>query len=92
MNLDPLQRAFLAELGVVAYRLRGHGAATDAQDAPATDAPAAALLARLARAAAVPEQRLLEHPRILADAARMGADPRARRALWRQLRALRRGV
>ena len=45
---------------------------------------------RLARAAGVPEAHLLEQPRLLAQAAKMGDDPRAKRALWPLLRALRR--
>ena len=82
MNFDPLQRAVLAELGLVRYRHVGG-------DAEAVDIPPE-LLARLARAAGVPETRLLEQSRLLAQAVRMGDDPRAKRALWPLLRALRR--
>lgn len=82
MNLDAFQRAVLAELGVIAYRHAGAG--------PEAVQVAPELLARLARAAGVDEACLLEQPQLLAQAARMGDDPRAKRALWPLLRALRR--
>ena len=83
MNLDPLQRVVLAELGLVAYRRAVVG--------PAAGLPQE-LLGQLARAAGLSADRLLEHPQLLAQATRMGRDPRARRALWTQLRALRKGA
>lgn len=82
MNFDPLQRAVLGELGLVTYRhVGGESGAVDI---------APELLARLARAAGVSEAHLLEQPRLLAQAAKMGDDPRAKRALWPLLRVLRR--
>ena len=77
MNFDSLQLAVLEELGLIDYRLR---------DATALDS---GLLEQLARAAGVPAERFLALPDLTAQAARMGRDPQARRALWLQLRALR---
>ena len=82
MSWDPFQRAVLAELGHVLYR-----------PVPAI-APMAddALLARLARAASVELAELLQrHPEIVAAAAGLHGDARAKRALWPRLRAMRRG-
>lgn len=84
MNLDRFQRAVLAELGLDVYRPLADAAVPGQIDL--------ALLARLARAAGIPEQRLLERPQLLAQAQAMGVDPHARRALWVKLRTLRRGV
>lgn len=81
MNHDPLRRVVLAELGLIAYRRVVAG--------PAAELPSG-LLAQLAQAAGLPVERLQEHPQLLAQAARMGRDPRTRRAVWAQLRALRR--
>lgn len=83
MNFDPLQRAVLDELGLIAFRRAVVG--------PGAHLPAE-LLEQLARAAGVSADRLQEHPQLLAQATRMGRDPRARRALWAQLRALRKGA
>lgn len=80
MNFDPLQRTVLAELGLVAYRRIVAGAAVDLPSG---------LLAQLAQAAGLSVEDLQAHPQLLAQAARMGRDPRPRRAVWVQLRALR---
>ncbi len=79
MSFDPLRRAVLAELGLLAYQL----------NAPDQGGADSELLARIARAAGVSEARLLASPGIMAQAARMGSDPGARRTLWRCLRTLR---
>lgn len=84
MNLDRFQRAVLAELGLDVFRPLAGVAVPGQIDS--------ALLARLARAAGIPEECLLERPQLLVQAQAMGVDPRARRALWAELRSLRRGV
>ncbi|GAB1408543.1 hypothetical protein MASR1M8_24620 [Thermomonas brevis] len=100
MNWDPFQRAVLAELGHALYRPARQvppGIVPLASDAmadsvPIDGAPAnAALLARLARAAALAPAELLRHADIVAAAAGLHGDGRAKRALWPRLRALRRG-
>lgn len=100
MNGDPFQRAVLAELGHVVYRLRpGPGETAPVVLAqPAGERPAArvdtvaddAMLARLARAAGMsPEQLVLRDPALAALSAGLRADAAAKRALWPRLRALR---
>ena len=92
MNWDPFQRAVLAELGHVAYRLQvapvaaavdGAGQAIDREIDPA-------MLARLARAAGTAPEALLAalDPGALA----VRGDAGAKRALWPRLRALRRAT
>lgn len=96
MNLDPFQRAALAELGHVLYRLPGTAPASPAAGIGTDVAPAAvgstddAMLARLARAARVAPQVLRGHADIVAAVAGLRGDPLAKRALWPRLRALRR--
>lgn len=81
MNWDPFQRAVLAELGHVAYRLQAAPAGTVDPD----------MLARLARAAGTGPEALLE---AIADPAALAVrgDAGAKRALWPRLRALRRSA
>ena len=85
MNWDPFQRAVLAELGHVAYRLQ---AAPVAAPAGTVDPD---MLARLARAAGTGPEALLE---AIADpgALAVRGDAGAKRALWPRLRALRRAA
>lgn len=92
MSWDPFQRAVLAELGHVLYRLPG-GTAASAQDGD-DDAAAAdsTMLARLARAAGVTPDALLAEADIAAQSARLRGDAAAKRALWPRLRALRRNA
>ena len=103
MSWDPFQRAVLAELGHVLYRLPAASSspapmpvvaqvvevADRAVTAPAMDAD---MLARLARAAGVAVEALLLDPEIAARSARLRGDAAAKRALWPRLRALRRGA
>ena len=86
MNWDPFQRAALAELGHVLYRLPAAASASGEADV----APDAGMLARLARAAGMTPDALLAHAEIAAMAARLRDDAAAKRALWPRLRALRR--
>jgi hypothetical protein len=93
VSWDGFQRAVLAELGHVLYRL---------PDAPSTPAgPAASgvemtvdasMLARLARAAGVAPEALLAQADIAALSAGLRGDAAAKRALWPRLRALRRSA
>ncbi len=88
MGWDGLQRAVLAELGHVLYRL------SDAPSAPVASSGEVALdasmLARLARAAGMAPEALLARPDIAAQCGRLRGDAAAKRALWPRLRALRR--
>lgn len=79
MSWDPFQRAVLAELGHPLYLATAGGAHVDA-----------AMLARVARAAARAPEELLQYPQIVAALAGLQGDAAAKRALWPRLRALRR--
>lgn len=85
MNWDPLQREVLDALGLVLYRAQS-AAAAGLPDDPMIDA---LLLAsgRNREAADAPQLA-----RAWPAAAALRGDPRAKRALWPQLRALRKGV
>ena len=96
MSWDPFQREVLAELGHVLYRhtaaiaeaLSGDLTGPDSPQAvPAS--PEAAMLARLARAAALPADALPAALRAPDALARLRGDGPAKRALWPRLRALR---
>lgn len=88
MSWDGFQRAVLAELGHVLYRLPDAPVpAAGADDAPAVDV---LMLARLARAAGMAPDALLARADIAAQSARLRGDAAAKRALWPRLRALRR--
>jgi hypothetical protein len=83
VSWDPFQRAVLAELGHVLYRpvrLAVPGAA-QVDDA---------VLARLARAAAMDIDDFTRSFGDLAPLAALHGDARAKRALWPRLRAMRR--
>lgn len=93
MSWDGFQRAVLAELGHVLYRL------PDAPSAPSAPAASgvemtvdASMLARLARAAGVAPEVLLAWADIAALSAGLRGDAAAKRALWPRLRALRRSA
>lgn len=94
MSFDPFQRAVLAELGLVAYRLPSASppalaaVAVDVDVDVDVDAP---MLARLARAAGLAPERLLAYPEIAARSRTLRDDAAAKRALWPRLRALRAG-
>ncbi len=93
MSWDGFQRAVLAELGHVLYRLPDAPVpAAGVGDAPTVDAPTvdAPMLARLARAAGMAPDALLARADIAAQSARLRGDAAAKRALWPRLRALRR--
>ncbi len=93
MNWDPFQRAALAELGHVLYRVPGTAPTLPPAGIELGAAPAAvddAMLARLARAARVAPEALRGHADIVAAAASLRDDAAAKRALWPRLRALRR--
>ena len=93
MNWDPFQRAALAELGHVLYRVPGTAPTLPPAGIELDAAPAAvddAMLARLARAARVAPEALRGHADIVAAAASLRGDAAAKRALWPRLRALRR--
>lgn len=85
MSWDAFQRTALAELGHVLYRLP----AVAAEPLP-TDIDAG-MLARLAKAAGVSPELLLVQPGIVAGVSSLRGNGPAKRALWPQLRALRRG-
>lgn len=88
MSWDAFQRAALAELGHVLYRLPdAPPARAAAVDVTAVDA---AMLARLARAAGVAREVLLARADIAALSAGLRGDAAAKRALWPRLRAMRR--
>ena len=101
MSWDGFQRAVLAELGHVPWRLAGAAPAVVDAGPAAADAgpiapppaaqPDAAMLARLARAAALAPHALQDHPAIVAACAGLRGDAAAKRALWPHLRRLRRG-
>ena len=81
MSWDPFQRAVLAELGHVLYRPApavGHAQVDEAT------------LGRVARAAALAPEDLLQHAEIVAAIAGLHGNAAAKRALWPRLRALRR--
>ena len=90
MSWDGLQRAVLAELGHVLYRV------PTAASAPVAGGVAAvvdaSMLARLARAAGMTPEALLAQPEIAAQSAHLRGDAVAKRALWPRLRALRRAA
>lgn len=88
MSWDAFQRTALAELGHVLYRLPGV-AAPAAEPLP-MDVDAK-MLARLAKAAGVSPEVLQVQPGIAAGVSSLRGDSAAKRALWPQLRALRRG-
>lgn len=98
MNWDPFQRAALAELGHVLYRVSAAAPALPPAGIEMEVAPAAmgtaddAMLARLARAARVAPEALSGHADIVAAAAGLRGDAAAKRALWPRLRALRRAA
>lgn len=85
MSWDAFQRTALAELGHVLYRLP----AVAAEPLPVT--ADAEMLARLAKAAGVPPEVLQVQPGIAAGVSLLRGNGAAKRALWPQLRALRRG-
>ena len=88
MSWGGFQRAVLAELGHVLYRLpAAPSVPVDADVEAAVDAP---MLTRLAHAAGVPLEALLAQADIVALSARLRGDAAAKRALWPRLRALRR--
>jgi hypothetical protein len=98
VNWDPFQRAALAELGHVLYRVPGAVSVLPPAGIELDAAPAAAgaandaMLARLARAARVAPEALRGHADIVAAAAGLRGDAAAKRALWPRLRALRRAA
>ncbi|HSD17088.1 MAG TPA: hypothetical protein VLC71_07520 [Thermomonas sp.] len=83
MSWDPFQRAVLAELGHAVYRPLPRSAAGAAQVDEA-------VLARLARAAAMDVEEFARRFDDLAALAALRGDARAKRALWPRLRAMRR--
>ena len=87
MGWDGFQRAALAELGHVLYRLPDASPAGATTEGVAPDAP---MLARLARAAGVAPDALLSRPDIAAQSAHLRGNADAKRALWPRLRAMRR--
>ena len=90
MSWDPFQRGVLAELGHVLYVPR-HAAAQDNGHVPAIAGEVdAAMLAKIARAAAVDPDALHVHADILAMTAGLRGNAAAKRALWPRLRGLRR--
>jgi len=91
VNWDPFQRAALAELGHVLYRVPGTAPTLPPAGIELGAAPAAvddAMLARLAPAARVAPEALRGHADIGAAAASLRDDAAAKRALWPRLRAL----
>lgn len=94
MSWDPFQREVLAELGHVLYRpsitapesLEASGQALPLVLA----AEDAALLAKLAHAAKLTVEALCERGSIVGALPHLRTDAAAKRALWPQLRALRR--
>ena len=96
MNWDPFQREVLAELGHVLYRRTAAIAEALPDDVSTLDppravptSPEAAMLARIARAAALPAEALPAALRAPDALARLRGDGPAKRALWPRLRALR---
>ncbi len=96
MSWDPFQREVLAELGHVIYRTTTAHVEAISDDLTGADTPTAvaaspesAMLARLARAAALPVDSLPAALRAPAALARLRGDGPAKRALWPSLRALR---
>ena len=83
MSWDPFQRAVLEELGHVVYRppLAAQGVQVDE-----------ALVARVARAAALGIDDFTRRFGDLSPLAGLYGDARAKRALWPRLRAMRRGT
>lgn len=83
MSWDPFQRAVLAELGHELYRpMRlAVAGAVHVDDA---------VLARMARAAAMDVDAFTRHFGDLGPLAALQGDARAKRALWPRLRAMRR--
>ncbi len=96
MSWDPFQREVLAELGHVLYRQITAAAEPLPDDLAAADhpqavvaSPEAAMLGRLARAAALPVDDMPATLRAPDALARLRGDGPAKRALWPRLRALR---
>lgn len=96
MSWDPFQRAVLAELGLVTYRTGAASVAPGSEQllcdgtesALAVTSP---MLARVARAAGLaPEAFLAAAPALAAASNGLVGDAAAKRALWPQLRCLRR--
>ena len=83
MSWDPFQRAVLAELGHAVYRLPVVAQGVQVDDA---------VLARLARAAAMDVDDFARRFGDLSPLAKLQGDARAKRALWPRLRAMRRGM
>jgi hypothetical protein len=90
MSWDGFQRGVLAELGHVLYVPRHAGADATKPVLAIAGGVDAAMLAKVARAAAVAPDALQAHPEIISLVAGLRGDAAAKRALWPRLRGLRR--